>query len=450
MTQRSPSPIIESPLEWVALRLYSTAMWLAQPLLLLKLWWRGRQQPLYRARLVERFGFYQPSASTLETRIWVHTVSLGETLAISTLIRQLRHQWPGVRFVFTHSTATGMAAGAAMLENGDVQVWAPWDTPGAVARFLRSHEPKLALVMETEVWPGWLYQCEQRGVPVCLINGRLSERSMNKSLRLSWLSRPAFARISDVLAQSAADERRFRKVGAQSVQALGNLKFDVEIAAAPLGTASQWRLRLKKPLVTLASAREGEEALWLQAWLNLRRDSQHMDVNWLVVPRHPERFGAVQALLESAGLDVGLRSDWGESGPSSHDQCDIWLGNSMGEMPLYLGLSDVVLMGGSFAPLGSQNFIEAAACGAAVVVGPSVFNFAEAAQSIKEAGGLVQVQTMTEGVHAARLLALDPRRKESMAAKASGVLQGQKGATHRTLAALAQHRERLGYSPSQA
>jgi len=310
------------------------------------------------------------------------------------LLTALRARWPTVRVLLTHGTATGRAEGAKLLQPGDLQAWLPWDTPGAVQRFVRHFRPQLGLLMETEVWPNLVAVCRAQGVPLVLANARLNATSLRKAQRLSWLSRPAYAGLAAVWAQTEADAQRLRSLGAPVQAVVGNLKFDVQPNAQQLAQGRTWRARQERPVVLLASTREGEEALWLQALqtlqpqeplnkepktaLSLTQQAQAaikkqawQAVQWLLVPRHPQRFDEVAQQLQSAGLSVARRSQWAD-GPAS--QADVWLGDSLGEMPLYYALADVALLGGSFAPLGGQNLIEAAACACPVVLGPHTFN----------------------------------------------------------------------------
>ncbi|MBI5269005.1 MAG: 3-deoxy-D-manno-octulosonic acid transferase [Burkholderiales bacterium] len=364
---------------------YATLWRLLTPLLLARLWWRGRREPGYRQRLGERLGF---GPRTVPGAVWVHAVSLGETRAAAALVAALRERRPGVRLLLTHGTATGRAVGAALLQPGDHQAWLPVDTPGAVRRFLRRHRPAVGVLMETEVWPVLLHEAGRASVPMVLANARLSERSAAKGRRLATLLRPAAERLAVALAQTPADAERLRAAGVRQVQVMGNLKYDVRPDAAQAGLGSRWKAGVSRPVVVAASTREGEEAGLLAAWVSVGTPRPLL----LIVPRHPQRFDDVAALVGQQGLRVSRRSDWGPDGPGPHDaQADVWLGDSLGEMPLYFALADVGLQGGSFGPYGSHNFIEAAACGCPMVLGPSVFNFAEAAREATASGVAWQV-----------------------------------------------------------
>jgi 3-deoxy-D-manno-octulosonic-acid transferase len=390
------------------LQIYSAAMWALQPLLRRKLQRRGREEAGYLHAIEERFGHYTQAPAQSSTDggyVWVHAVSLGETRAAAVLLQALRAAQPGIRILLTHGTATGRAQGVSLLQEGDVQAWQPWDKPAAVQRFLKQFKPRVGIILETELWPNWVAQCHQAHVPLVLVNARMSEKSMHQAQRLSWLSRPAYQGLSAVLAQTQADADRLQTLGATVDAVLGNLKFDAKPDAAQLALAKTWKQKLDRPVVLFTSSRDGEEAMWLdtlQALKHAPRDHQdHLHaVHWLVVPRHPQRFDEVAALLNARGWKVSRRSQWPD-GPDVDQQDDvntIWLGDSLGEMALYYGLSDAALLGGSFAPLGGQNLIESTACGCPVIMGPHTFNFAEAAQLAEEAGAALRVEDMAQAV----------------------------------------------------
>lgn len=425
--------------------LYTCVMWALQPLLRRKLQRRGRDEPGYLEAIPERFGHYtQAPAQATEPRfVWVHAVSLGETRAAAVLLQALREAQPGVRIVLTHGTATGRTQGRSLLQPGDVQVWQPWDTPAIVQRFLSHFKPCLAVVLETEIWPNWVAQCHQAHVPMVLVNARLSEKSLQQALRLAWLARPAYAGLHAVWAQTEDDAKRLRALGACVQGVLGNLKFDAKPDAQQLAQALVCKQKLQRPVVLLASSREGEEALWLDALQALKDnplDAQdHVNaVHWLVVPRHPQRFDEVAQAIAQRGWTVSRRSSWSD-GPDLTQQDDVntvWLGDSLGEMALYYGLADAALLGGSFEPLGGQNLIEATACGCPVLMGPHTFNFAEAAELALEAGAALRVDDMPHAVTTAlQMVRFSPDENAHVAA-CLAFTQQHRGAAKRTAQAL--------------
>jgi 3-deoxy-D-manno-octulosonic-acid transferase len=335
------------------LQIYSAVMWALQPLLRRKLLRRGQDEPGYLHAIDERFGHYTQAPSS-GGYVWVHAVSLGETRAAAVLLQALRSAQPDIRILLTHGTATGRAQGASLLQDGDEQVWQPWDTPGAVQRFLTHFKPRVGIILETELWPNWVAQCQAAQVPLVLVNARMSEKSMRQAQRLSWLSRPAYQGLSAVLAQTPADAERLKHLGADVTAVLGNLKFDAKPEAAQLAQALLWKQQLTRPVVLFTSSREGEELMWLDT-LQALKDAPldaHAHVNaahWMVVPRHPQRFDEVASLIESRGWKVSRRSQWVDGPDLAHqDDVDtVWLGDSLGEMALYYGLSDVALLGGA-------------------------------------------------------------------------------------------------------
>ena len=430
--------------------LYSGLMWMIQPLLRSKLLRRGLKEPGYLERIEERFGIYADAFKTPahedkpnKTCIWVHAVSLGETRAAEVLLHALRAEYPNIRIVLTHGTATGRALGAALLKAGDVQVWQPWDTPTIMKKFLTHFQPSLAVVLETEVWPNWVAQCKHSNIPMVLVNARMSEKSMMSAQRLAWLSGPAYAGLNGVWAQTPDDAKRLELLGAPVMEIVGNVKFDAQPNPVLLAQALLWSKNFTRPVVLLASSREGEEDLWLDALQALKENpvdgQEHVNaVHWLVVPRHPQRFDEVAQAILSRGWKLSRRSEWID-GPDQIDEANVdtaWLGDSMGEMSLYFGLADVALLGGSFMPLGGQNLIEATACGCPVIMGPHTFNFAEAAELALQADAAIRVEDIAQAVTSALQLVCSGPDENSYVSACLAFTQKNKGATQRTVQAL--------------
>lgn len=415
---------------------YVAALRLLTPLYLLRLWRRGAREPLYRRHVAERLG-YGPAAP--QGAVWVHAVSLGETKAAAALLAALRTERPGLRLLLTHATATGREAGRELLQPGDLQVWLPYDTPGAVRRFLRRHRPQLGVLMETEIWPSLLREAERQGLPMVLANARLSARSLRKGLRFQALLGPAAARLRMALAQSDSDAQRLRQAGVAQVEVMGNLKYELRPDESLLQRGRAWREALRRrgdarPVLLAAVTREGEEALLLKAlaaWPT--RQARPL---LLLVPRHPQRFADVAALVEAAGLRLARRSAWLDEPVDSAWGAEVWLGDSMREMALYYGMADLALLGGSFAPLGGQNLIEAAACACPVLMGPHTFNFAQAASLAEEAGAARRTGSMESALVEAAGLLGEPQALRSMAAQASRFAAAHRGAAQRMARAL--------------
>lgn len=384
--------------ERLALVCASALARMLQPWLRRKLMRRARTEPLYGSNIPQRFGQYDDESSS--GWCWIHAVSLGETRAAGILVEHWRTLNPHLRLLLTHGTATGMAAGKELLRPGDRQAWLPWDTASATRAFLRHFRPRIGVLIETEVWPNLVAACREAEVPLILANARLNETSLRKGQRLRWLSRPAYGGLTQVWAQSGADAERLAALGAVAPQVLGNLKQDARPDARLVTMGRGWRQGSDRPVLMLASSREGEEPLWLQALSELRSTRPDLDaVQWLVVPRHPQRVDEVERLIRQAGWVVARRSQWDQGPPTG--QGLVWLGDTMGEMAAYYSLSDVALLGGSFATLGGQNLLEAAACGCPVVMGPHTFNFAQAAEQSLQAGASKRVADMNEAVRAA-------------------------------------------------
>ena len=414
---------------------YSLLLRVGLPLYLLRVLWRGRSEPLYARFIGERVGRYR-GAPEPAGAVWIHAVSLGETRAAAPLIDALRLALPGRRLLLTHGTATGRAAGAPLLQAGDRQAWLPFDTPGAARRFVRHFEPAIGVLLETEVWPNLLDAARRHGVPVLLANARLSERSRRGGRRIDGLLRPAFASLAAALAQSDADAARLRDAGVHDVSVLGNLKFDLTPGAALVETGLRWKaVAGPRPVVLAAVTREGEEAALLTAW----RATALPRPLLAIVPRHPQRFTVVAELIAAAGFVGSRRSEWAAAPPADAASVDVWLGDSMMEMPAWYALADVALLGGSFAPLGGQNLIEAAACGCPVVMGPHTFNFADAAELALAAGAALRVADMPAGVRTAVALvagdAVAQRAERSQRARAFAA--AHRGTAMRTAEAVA-------------
>ncbi len=399
----------------LALSLYRLLTWALQPIVRLRLRRRATQEPLYGQWVEERFGQYaQPVSSGW---VWIHAVSLGETRAAAILLPTLRAQLPGMKLLLTHGTATGREDGIKLLQAGDQQVWQPWDSAAATQQFFAHFQPRIGILMETEVWPNLCATAQQAGIPMVLANARLNARSLKKVLRLRALSAPAFASFTHVLAQTQEDAERLKRAGVSRVEVVGNVKFEVRIdeGLIQLGHAFK-HASPNRPVVLLASSREGEEAEFFKqiqavAVMSIAQDAINSiasqtanPVQWLIVPRHPQRFDEVQALCVQHGLSISRRSSWQES-PA---QADVWLGDSMGEMAMYYTLAEIALLGGSFAPLGGQNLIEAIAAGCPVVLGPHTFNFEQACETAQSIGAALRVADLQQGVKLAYETACQP------------------------------------------
>ena len=406
--------------------LYTILLYAAMPLVLLRLVWRARRQRGYLQHVAERFGFHG-AAHAAQPCIWVHAVSVGETRAAEPLIRALQACYPQHRILLTHMTPTGRETGESVFGDEVTRAYLPYDLPGAVARFLDHFRPVAGVVMETEVWPNLIYAAARRDIPLYLVNARLSERSLAGYRRTGALARDALAAFTAIAAQSAADAERLQTLGAARVTVTGNLKFDLDPPADQLEQGCAWRAAVGvRPVVLAASTREGEEALLLDAVLRAGAG----DVLWVIVPRHPQRFDSVAALITARGLRLQRRS----AGHSIANDTQVLLGDSMGEMAVYYALSDVVLMGGSFLDFGAHNLIEPCAAAKPVIVGPSTYNFTDAAEAANAAGAALRVEGMDAAVVLALQLLADAPRRAQMGAAGVAFTAAHRGATQRVVA----------------
>jgi 3-deoxy-D-manno-octulosonic-acid transferase len=423
--------------------LYSALWWLALPLVLARLWWRGRKEPGYRRNMAERFGFY---GKRLPERLtfMVHAVSVGETRAAEPLVEALLAGWPDCRILLTHMTPTGRATGRDLFaRHGErvVQSYLPYDTGFMAGRFLRHFAPRACILMETEVWPNLIAQCRARQVPVMLVNARLSERSLRRGQRMGRLMREAARGITLAAAQTEADAQRIRSLGAPDVRVTGSIKFDVVAPAAALETGAWLRARLgARPVLLCASTREGEEALILDAYQSLGQRPAGMLL--AIVPRHPQRFDEVERLVQSRGLSLVRRSQLAEGMDDGMDDgmgdADVLLGDSMGEMFAYYAACDCAFIGGSLMPLGGQNLIEACAVGKPVLVGQHTFNFLLATEDAVAAGAALRVIDADDLLRQGARLLGDDAQRGTMGARALAFANQHRGATVRTVELLRQ------------
>jgi len=416
--------------------LYSLAWRLALPLVLARLWWRGRREPGYRQFWNERLGIYGRRAANDEPlTIWVHAVSVGETRAAEPLVEALLKRYPRGRIVLTHMTPTGRATGKSLFgKHGAriVQAYLPYDLPALVQRFIAHFEPRVCILMETEVWPNLIHGCNRRNVPVVLANARLSERSLRKARKLGSLMADAARGISLVAAQTEDDANRVRALGVANVAVTGSIKFDVAVPPAALATGTQLKNQFGagRPVLLCASTREGEEEQILDAF---KAAALPQGTLLLLVPRHPQRFDAVEAMVRERSLAVQRRSTLAQPGARVDAATRVVLGDSMGEMFAYYATCDIAFIGGSLAPLGGQNLIEAAALGKPVLIGQHTFNFAQVTEDAVAAGGALRVNDAADLMaQAARLLADDAARN-AMGHAGLAFANRHRGATARTI-----------------
>ena len=319
--------------------LYSLITWLIQPFVRRKVFRRALIESLYGAHISERFGSYHlPAPHHERPLIWLHAVSFGETRAAAILLKELRLAIPNMRLLLTSGTATGRQESAKLLLDGDIQVWQPWDTCAATRAFMAYFKPSIGILMETELWPNLIQSAHKAKIPMLLANARLSEKSFKKSQR--WFSKAlanlSYKSLAAVYAQTKCDAHRLAELGAKVEGVFGNLKFDITPNREQLVAAESVRSTSGKPVIVFASSRQGEEAAFFAALKTFPKDLRN-SVQWLIVPRHPQRFAEVADLIRAADFAVSRRSanpDWGK--PSTNGlEPSVWLGDSLGEMVFY-------------------------------------------------------------------------------------------------------------------
>ncbi|PKH83851.1 3-deoxy-D-manno-octulosonic acid transferase [Pseudomonas sp. Choline-02u-1] len=412
--------------------LYTALFYLGLPLVAIRLWLRARKAPAYAKRIGERFTYGMP---TLQSGgIWVHAVSVGESIAAAPMIRALLERYPALPITVTCMTPTGSERIQALFANeARIQhCYLPYDLPCAAARFLDRVQPKLAVIMETELWPNHIHQCAKRGIPVALANGRLSERSAKGYGRLRKLTAPMLAEMSLFAVQTEAEAQRFRYLGAraETVEVTGSIKFDLTIDPQLLQRAaelrSQWQAQ-ERPVWIAASTHEGEDEVVLDAHRRLL--ANHPDALLILVPRHPERFNSVFDLCQREGFATVRRS----TGANVVAQTSVLLGDTMGELLFLYALADSAFVGGSLVPNGGHNLLEPAALAKPVLSGPHLFNFLDIAAQLREAGALAEVDDAQGlAVEVQRLFEL-PRDAQRMAEAGLAVMRRNQGALQRLL-----------------
>jgi 3-deoxy-D-manno-octulosonic-acid transferase len=404
---------------------YRLLLWLLFPWVFMHLWWRGRRQPGYREHIRERFGWYR--AKPGRPVIWLHAVSVGETRAAEPLVRALAVRYPGHELLLTQMTPTGRDTAQQLFGGMATIVYLPYDYPGAVARFLARFRPRLGILMETEIWFNLVECCARQGVPLLLANARLSGKSVRGYELVAPLTRAALGGLAAVSAQSREDAERLERLGARGVEVTGNLKFDVVLPPRLLALGAELKQRIgPRPVLLAASTREGEEELILEALSRIRVEGLLL----LLVPRHPQRFDEVAGLLAKRNMSYLRRSDNRALPPD----CQVLLGDSMGEMTAYYAACDLAFIGGSLLPYGGQNLIEACAVGRPLLFGPHMYNFAEASRLALAAGAAIEVADAAMLAESAGRLLADQAILERMSHAALAFSRAHQGATARNLA----------------
>ena len=407
------------------LKVYSFIFYLITPLLLLKLWRRGKNSPAYRQRIAERFGF--ASQSVDQSPLWIHAVSVGEVVAIAPLIRRLHLQYPEQAILLTTSTPTGAQRVRKLFKNNAkvFHQYCPYDQPCAVSRFLSNHQPIGLLIVETELWPNMLAQCKQRAIPVMLANGRMSKKSKRGYQKLASMTATMLSQVDLLVAQYASDGEQFKKLGlsAHKLIVSGSVKFDMIIGENVLSDAAAFKARAgSRATIILGSSHVSEEQGVLEQMADIWQ--QYPDMLLIIVPRHPERFSEVAELATQYTNQVLRRSQ-----SDINEQCQVYIGDTMGELSMLYACADIAVVGGSFVALGGQSPIEPAAVGKGVIMGPQQYNFSVICPQMQDAGGLVTCDDFNELQQQLISLFADTKKIQAMGECALGYVSAQRGAS---------------------
>lgn len=411
---------------------YNALWYAAAPLIKRRLQQRARLNPDYALHQGERFG--QPYAHPIRHAIWIHAVSVGETRAAAPLIHALQQHLPQTPLLLTQMTPTGRATAQTLYPHAQSR-YLPYDRADWVEQFLREHQPRCGILMETEIWPNLIAACRRHNIPLFLANARLSEQSQRGYQRIRALIAPALQSLAAVYAQTPADAGRLQQLGAANVQISGNTKYDITPPPESATQAQALRQLIgTRPVWIAASTREkngcDEAELILRAWQ--QQPNRPADSLLIIVPRHPERFQAAFDSAQQFGFSVQKRS----SGQTVRPDTQIWIGDSMGELFAYYQAADFAFVGGSLIDTGCQNIIEPLSCGKAVLFGPSTYNFQAACHNAQQTGAAVQIADAQALAQTATQWLKQPESRQSHARHALSFVQAHQGAAERIAADL--------------
>ncbi len=413
---------------------YSCLFYLLLPFIMVRLIWRSIKAPAYRYRWSERFARYNKKFP--QNVIWFHAVSVGEVEALFPLVKQIQHQYPDVPLLITTTTPTGSARVRAVMRESVEHVYLPYDMPDAVNRFMRCFKPRMAVIMETEIWPNLFACCGENKIPLYVINARLSKKSASGYRKIPSLISPALACVKVIAAQTQDDACRFIAIGAkaEAVRTLGNVKFDVEVSSEIIDRGLQLKVELftGRFVWLIASTHKDEEAIFLNIYKEIKQRIPELLL--VIAPRHPERFSEVKKLCEQNQLAVVMRT--------ANEMCcqyvDVYLADTMGELKMLYAASDVAFVGGSMVSVGGHNILEAAAVGAPVLFGPYMANFKEIAEGVLRQGAAIQCQNESEIIKAISVLYANSLYRQSLAEKGKVFIRQNQGAITRIFDLLSQ------------
>lgn len=416
--------------------IYSFLFYFFTPFIVSRLLWRSLKNPAYRQRIFERFGFYPQSYP--QNVIWFHAVSVGECEAIFPLIRLIQMRQPQSPILITTTTPTGSARVKSVLGNSVQHVYLPYDLSDVIGRFLKTFKPKMAVIVETEIWLNLFLACEKKQIPLYLINARLSEKSVRGYQKIPSLIFPALNALTQIATQSELDTTRFLEIGAnpEKIETFGNIKFDINIEPEIFTKAQNVKAQLfeNRFVFIAASTHEGEETLLFEVYKNLKKQIPQLLL--AIAPRHPERFATVENLVKNANLKLVTRT----SNSVCENETDVFLINTLGELKLFYATSAIAFVGGSLVPIGGHNVLEPAAAGVPVLFGLEMKNFAFIAEKMLQAKAALQCTNSADLETKILQLYQQTELRNKLQKNAKNFVENNQGATERIYKLLFQTR----------
>ncbi|MFK5949101.1 MAG: lipid IV(A) 3-deoxy-D-manno-octulosonic acid transferase [Methylococcales bacterium] len=408
--------------------IYTLLFYLLTPLVFLRLYWKGFKTPEHRKRWKERLAVYQQKFPTQV--IWIHAVSVGEAEAVFPLVKRLQQQYPSNQFLVTTTTPTGSARVKDVLTDTVSHVYLPYDLPCVVDRFITTFKPKVAVIMEKEIWPNLFLACTKNNIPVLIINARLSENSAKGYKKIPWLIKPVFDAGVQICTQTEEDKQQFIEIGAKesTTSVTGNLKFDLILDESLIGRANEIKKQIfpDRFVWLIASTHDKEEQIFFDIYPQLKK--QIPELLLMVVPRHPERFDLVRQLAEKAQLKTCMRST---KQPCTLE-ADVYIADTMGELKFLYGAADICFVGGSMIPVGGHNILEPAAMGTPVMFGPYMVNFKEIAKNVLDLKAAIQCENKKEIIETVINLYTNDKFRNEMVSRAKQFVSNNQGATELT------------------